>query len=189
MNSHGPLTPNELYALVGYVPEPLGGFLDALRAAMPGHKASPAHLTFLPPRPLGIDPETASAIVRDKLRSFAPFDVELTEVQCFPRTNVLYLGVSDGNTEARKLHDVLNSEIGLSQLEECEYRPHITLSAQLDNSAIEETRRLAASAWSSWVLPRRFTVRSVAFVRRSSSGVWERLWTEMLMTARAHPQS
>lgn len=180
MNSPGPLTPNEWYALVGYVPDPLGSFLDALRHTMAGHKASPAHLTFLPPRPLRIDPDAASAIIRDKLRSFATFSVELTDVQCFPLTNVLYLGLSAGNLEARKLHDSLHSEVGLSHVEEFEYRPHITLSASIDSSEIEEARRVAALAWSRRTLPQRFTIRDVAFLRQSSRQVWERLWTEPL---------
>jgi 2'-5' RNA ligase len=185
MDSHGPFTPNELYALVGYVPDPLGSFLDGLRHTLPGHKVSPAHLTFLPPRPFGIAPEAASAIVRDRVRSFAPFEVELTTVQCFPYTNVLYLALSDGSTEAKKLHDVLASEIGLSYTEECEYRPHITLSAPLDGSEIDEMQRLAASAWSEWAFSRRFLVRSAAFLRRSPAGVWERLWIEPLAASTA----
>lgn len=180
MDSHGPLTPNELYALVGYVPDPLGSFLDEMRRTMPGQMTSPAHLTFLPPRPLGVIPEAASTVIRDKLRRFAAFDVTLTSVQCFPLTNVLYLALSDGNMEARKLHDALNFEVGFSQREEFDYRPHITLSAPLDSSKIEETQRLAELAWSRWPFSRRFTIGSVAFLRRPASGVWERLWTQPL---------
>lgn len=185
MNSHGPLTPNELYALVGYVPDPLGSFLDSLRRTMPGRKTSPAHLTFLPPRPLCVGPEAASVIIRDKLRTFKAFDVELSGVQRFPGTNVLYVALSAGNLEARELHDTLNSEAELSHGEEWEYSPHITLSAPLDSSEIEETQRLAALAWSRWTLSRRFTIRSVAFLRRSDTGVWNRLWTEPLAVSTA----
>ena len=185
MNSHGPLTPHELYALVSYLPDPLGSFLDALRSTMGGPQASPAHLTFLPPRPLRMDPDAASAIIRDKLRSSVAFDVELGDVRCFPLTNVLYLGLSEGSLEVRRLHDSLQSEVGLSHVEEFEYRPHITLSALVDSSEIEEARRVAAMAWSRWTLSRRFTVRDVAFLRRSSPQVWERLWTEPLAVSAA----
>jgi 2'-5' RNA ligase len=184
MNSHGPLTPNELYALVSYVPDPLGSFLDALRHTLAGHNASPAHLTFLPPRPLGVDPDAASAIIRAKLRSFVAFDVELAGVRCFPLTNVLYLGLSEGNLEAQKLHDSLHSDAGLHHVEEFEYRPHITLSTPVDTSEIEQARRVASLAWSRWTLSRRFTIRDVAFLRRSSREVWERLWIEPLAVPR-----
>ena len=50
-----------------------------------------------------MDPDAASAIIRDKLRSSVAFDVELGDVRCFPLTNVLYLGLSEGSLEARSL--------------------------------------------------------------------------------------
>ncbi len=48
-----------LYALVIYLPDPLGGFLDDLRLEMVPGCNPHAHVSVLPPRPLPVAPEAA----------------------------------------------------------------------------------------------------------------------------------
>ena len=40
------------FALVAYIPEPLGAFLQSMRHDLPGQENPQAHITVLPPRPL-----------------------------------------------------------------------------------------------------------------------------------------
>ena len=61
------------FALVTYIPNPLGEFLDDLRKELvPGCKPH-AHVTILPPRPIGSDAasaaQTLSPLVSEFLRS------------------------------------------------------------------------------------------------------------------------
>ena len=73
-----------VFALVIYIPDPLGGSLDDLRRELVPHYNPHAHVSVLPPRPLAGDWQTASGQARALTGAWAPFDVELTELQMFP---------------------------------------------------------------------------------------------------------
>src|SRR6267154_1329293 len=80
-------------ALVIYIPGPLGGFLDDLRRELVPHYNPHAHVSVLPPRPLAVDWRVASERARALTEGWAAFDIELTGLQIFPVTQVLYLEV------------------------------------------------------------------------------------------------
>src|ERR1700730_11444059 len=79
-----------VYALVIYIPGPLGRFLDDLRRELVPAYNPHAHVSVLPPRPLTVDWEQASGQARRLIEGWPPFDVELTEVNIFPATKVVY---------------------------------------------------------------------------------------------------
>ena len=62
-----------VYALVIYIPDPLGRFLDHLRRELvPAYKPH-AHVSVLPPRPLFVDWQTAdSQRTREKEKAISP---------------------------------------------------------------------------------------------------------------------
>src|SRR5436305_14776932 len=67
----------DMYALVIYIPDPLGGFLDDLRRELiPGCNPH-AHVSVLPPRPLPADWQPASGQVQGFTAGLRPFTVEL----------------------------------------------------------------------------------------------------------------
>src|ERR1700730_8846823 len=80
-----------VYALVIYIPDPLGRFLDDLRRELMPQYNPHAHVSVLPPRPLAVDWSVASGQVRSLTEAWAPFEIELTEVGIFPVTDVIYL--------------------------------------------------------------------------------------------------
>src|SRR5215472_12727665 len=54
-----------VYALVIYIPDPLGKFLDELRRELVPGCNPHAHVSVLPPRPLAVDWEEASQFARE----------------------------------------------------------------------------------------------------------------------------
>src|SRR5712672_3209674 len=80
-----------VFALVIYIPDPLGRFLDELRRELVPGCNPHAHVSVLPPRPLGIDWQLASEQVRRCASHRQPFDVTLGAIGMFPVTNVIYI--------------------------------------------------------------------------------------------------
>src|SRR5438309_503406 len=95
------------FALVIYIPDPLARFLDELRLELVAGCKPRAHVTVLPPRPLQ-DVEAALEEARGMTPDFPPFPIELGEVEVFPKTNVIYLGLRSGGDEMRTLHEAMN---------------------------------------------------------------------------------
>src|SRR5689334_3885027 len=91
----GPLRAGEnqrldVFALVIYIPDPLGRFLDDLRRELVPHYNPHAHVSVLPPRTLSVAVATASEQARALVEGFNPFEVELTDIGIFPHTDVIY---------------------------------------------------------------------------------------------------
>ena len=80
-----------VFALVIYIPDPLGRFLDDLRRDLVPGCNPHAHVSVLPPRPLAVDWQAAGEQVRVRAGNWAPFDIVLDRLRIFPITNVIYL--------------------------------------------------------------------------------------------------
>ena len=163
-----------VFALVAYIPPPLGLFLDELRSSFPA-KRGRAHLTLLAPRPLSISTEAAQGLIASALKSFEAFEVELTDVLQFPTTDVIYLGVGQGRDNAYRLHEVLNKG-PLAYAEPFEYRPHVSLVFPQEAAKIDHVKQAVASAWRACTLPRRFRIENVDFLQNTRDGEWDLLW-------------
>src|SRR5580698_167541 len=96
------------FALVGYIPEPLAGFLDRLRQELVPNCFLRAHITILPPRPSTTSPEVAWAQLGEAVLRFRPFDIELNAVQVFDISDVIYISIGDGEKQLRDMHTALN---------------------------------------------------------------------------------
>ena len=68
-----------------------------------------AHVSVLPPRPLAVAWQEASDEARALVEGSAPFEIELTELQVFPVTDVLYLEVDAGASDLRRMHGAMNA--------------------------------------------------------------------------------
>ena len=81
------------FALVTYIPNPLGEFLDDLRKELvPGCKPH-AHVTILPPRPIGSDAASAAQTLSPLVSEFSPFEIDAARIEVFPVTDVVYVGI------------------------------------------------------------------------------------------------
>jgi 2'-5' RNA ligase len=160
-----------VYALVIYIPEPLGQFLDELRRELVPGCNPHAHVSVLPPRPLSVDWHTASEEARVLAEGQKPFDVQLTDVEIFPRTEVIYLEVGAGGSELRSMHEAMNAH-ALEFQEPYPYQPHITLAQEIDHKEVACLHELAVRRWQEFRGPRTFRAERAVFVQNTHDNVW-----------------
>jgi 2'-5' RNA ligase len=159
------------FALVSYIPEPLAGFLDRLRQELVPNCFLRAHVTILPPRPICSSPEAAWRTVRTLAPHFAPFDVEMTQVEVFPVTDVIHVDVGAGCEELARMHTEMNVD-GLLYPEPYPYHPHVTLAQELKSDEVDELARVARTRWAESKLPKTFRVEKVFFVQNTRRNEW-----------------
>jgi 2'-5' RNA ligase len=172
------------FALVSYIPEPLAGFLDRLRQELVPNCFLRAHVTILPPRPICSSPEAAWKTVRTLAPRFAPFDIELTEVEVFPVSDVIHIGIGRGREDLERLHAALNAD-GLKFAEPYSYHPHITLAQELKGDEVDELARVARARWAESTVPKTFRVDEVFFVQNTR----RKQWLDLGESALGHPES
>ena len=159
------------YALVSYIPDPLGKFLDLLRLRLAPGCRPHAHVTVLPPRPLQGAVEQAESELRDRSCNFHSFEVKLGSVEMFETSKVIYIEVEKGERELRQMYQQLNH--GTVQfVEPYSFHPHITLAQNLPDDSVQETFRLARQFWSEWNGIVSFPVEELAFVQNTMENVW-----------------
>jgi 2'-5' RNA ligase len=160
-----------VFALVTYIPAPLGEFLDELRREMVPHDDPRAHVSLLPPRPLAGDWRQAWAEVRHTLERRASFEVELTGIRTFPVTDVIYLEVGAGARELCDIHTAMNSN-SLAFHEPFAYHPHVTLAQDISHQDVPDTLKLAERRWREFRGQRSFRVERAVFVQSTISDRW-----------------
>jgi 2'-5' RNA ligase len=160
-----------IFALVVYIPDPLGRFLDDLRKELVPHYNPHAHVSVLPPRSLAVGWEEASARVRSILEGWAPFDVELDGICVFPVTDVIYIEVGAGAAELHRMHAAMNAD-PLAFQEPFPYYPHVTLAQEIPHQHLPELGELARRRWSEFRGLRSFRVERAVFVQNTLSDTW-----------------
>jgi 2'-5' RNA ligase len=177
-----------VFALVIYIPDPLGRFLDDLRRELVPHYNPHAHVSVLPPRPLAVDWGEASLDAQSVLESCPPFEIELAGVQTFPVTDVVYLDVSRGAAELHRLHDTLcRGHLGFD--EPFPYCPHVTLAQEVPHVRASEVEELARRRWSEFRGKRHFRVQHAVFVQNTVNDCWVDLAEYELGVMAAKPRS
>lgn len=160
-----------VFALVIYIPPTLGTFLDDLRRELVPHYNPHAHVSVLPPRPLRVDWQTASEQARALTENWAPFDVELTDIEVFPQTDVIFLEIGAGADELYGLHRAMNAT-ALEYQEPYQYHPHITLAQNIEHDRVAELREIARRRWAEFTGPRHFRAERAVFVQNTSTNCW-----------------
>jgi 2'-5' RNA ligase len=159
------------FALVSYIPNPLGRFLDLLRLRLAPECRPHAHVTILPPRPLLSPVECAESELRATTSHFHSFEVQLGNVEIFEKTDVIYIQVLRGEKEIREMHQQLN--FGVAHFEEPHlFHPHITLAQNLPQERVQETLKLARQLWSEWNGMVSFPVEELSFVQNTLENIW-----------------
>ena len=160
-----------VYALVIYIPDPLGRFLDDLRRELVPGCNPHAHVSVLPPRSLAVDWQVAGEAVRSCASEWAPFEIRLGGIQRFPVTNVIYIELALGADELHEMHGCMNHD-ALESPEPFEYHPHITLAQEIPLDDLEEIEELARRRWAEFRGSRAFVADRAAFVRNTMGNHW-----------------
>jgi 2'-5' RNA ligase len=160
-----------VFALVIYIPDPLGRFLDDLRKELVPGCNPHAHVSVLPPRPIAVDWQLASEQVRRCASSRAAFDVTLGCVSIFPVTNVIYIELATGADELFEMHSAMNSD-ALAFDEPFEYHPHITLAQEISPGSVAEVEGKARRMWDAYSGPRTFRAGRASFVQNTLGNCW-----------------
>jgi 2'-5' RNA ligase len=165
------LTPLNSFALVAYIPPPLGSFLDALRLELAPESAPHAHVTILPPRPIPVAPEAAWEQIYAGIRDLAAFEISAARVEVFALTSVIYLGLGNGRLQLESLHAALNSG-PLGCAEPFPYHPHITIAQDILPGQFDDLRDLAVRRWAEYRGQRAFDVESITLVQNTVENRW-----------------
>ncbi len=163
--------PINCFALVTYISGELGAFLDELRCDLVPSCMPKAHVTILPPRPLGAPTALAIDELNAEIADLAAFEVEATSVQIFQNTSVIYIDLGNGRDALRDIHEKLNTG-HLAFGEPFEYHPHITVAQELRTEQVGELRAEATRRWTEYRGTRRFPVESMTFVQNTSNNRW-----------------
>ena len=160
-----------VFALVIYIPDPLGRFLDDLRREVVPHCNPRAHVSVLPPRPLAVDWSAATTQVRALTDGCAPFEVEVRDVRVFPVTDVVYLGIGDGFSTLDRMHSSMNRGT-LEFREPFSYHPHITLAQEIPHEDVASVQELACRRWAEYRGRRGFRAERAVFVQNTVQNCW-----------------
>jgi len=159
------------FALVSYIPEPLAQFLDQLRSELVPNCFLRAHLTILPPRPIESSREKALAELREATGELQPIGIELSSVEIFPHSDVIYIAIGAGHEELKRMHDKLNSG-SLAYKEFYDFHPHVTLAQSLTPDQVDELSEVARRRWAEYKESRAFRIETVTFVQDTRRHGW-----------------
>jgi 2'-5' RNA ligase len=156
------------YALISYVRNPVGEFVDHLRRELhPTTAHLAAHLTILPPRELEGSEAKAVEFLEEACSRVLPFDVELGDVETFlPTTPTVFIQVARFAYRMRELHDRLCAD-GLGYAENWPYIPHLTIVKTEQDEQARDAITIARQRWSMYSGPRRIHVAELMFVRET----------------------
>ena len=164
---------NPRYALVAYVRNAVGEFVENLRQKLhPDLPHLPAHLTILPPRRLQGGELSALETVEDVCGQAERFEVTLGDVETFiPVTPTVFIRVAHAAYRMRELHDRLNTH-ALAAEEEWPYMPHLTVVKISSEELAQEAYIYARDRWAQFVGNRCVPVSELTFVREREPNCW-----------------
>jgi 2'-5' RNA ligase len=160
--------PSSRYALVTYVRDPVGEFVEQLRQELhPTIAHMPAHLTVLPPRALVGTEEAALEFLEEACGRVIPFSVELGDVETFlPTTPTIFIQVQRAAYRIRELHDQLCGK-GLNCNENWPYIPHLTIMKTETDEQASAALATARERWAQFSGKREVQVEKLMFVREN----------------------
>jgi 2'-5' RNA ligase len=158
------------YALVTYVRNPVGEFVEQLRRELhPTIAHMAAHLTILPPRELRGSEAAAMEFLEEACSRVVPFSVELGDVETFlPTTPTLFIQVKRAAYRMRELHDQLCGK-GLSCEESWPYIPHLTILKTETDEQARAACVVARERWAQFPGKRQIHVQELMFVRENGA--------------------
>jgi len=164
---------NPRYALVAYVRNAVGEFVENLRQELhPDLPHLPAHLTILPPRRLQGGELSALETVEDICGQAEPFEVTLSDVETFvPVTPTVFIRVAHAAYRMRELHDRLNIQ-ALACGEEWPYMPHLTIVKLGTEELAQKAYIFSRDRWAQFAGSRHIPISELTFVREQEQNRW-----------------
>ncbi len=164
---------NPRYALVAYVRNAVGEFVENLRQELhPDLPHLPAHVTILPPRHLPGGELLALETLEDICSQAEPFEVTLGDVETFiPVTPTVFIRVAHAAYRLRELHDRLNAK-ALAAAEEWPYMPHLTIVKISTEELAQQAYIFARDRWALFSGGRHIPVSELTFVREEEQNHW-----------------
>lgn len=161
------------YALVAYVRNPIGEFVENLRRELhPELPHLPTHLTILPPRVLAGSENAALEAMQEICQQAEPFEITLGEVETFiPVTPTVFIRVAHAGYRMRELHDRLNTDV-LRAEEQWPYMPHLTVVKMAAEEQALQAYDVARERWNQYAGTRRIAVEELTFVREGANNTW-----------------
>ena len=165
--------PGSRYALVAYVRDPVGNFVEKLRRELhPELPHLPAHLTVLPPRLLNGSEEDVVQSLERACREAEPFEVTLGEVETFiPVTPTVFIRVAHAAVRLQELHDRLNLD-GVCCTEALPYIPHLTIAKMGTEEQAWKAFEKARRCWAAYTGSRHIGLEQLTFVREIEPNRW-----------------
>ena len=165
--------PSSRYALVTYVRNPVGEFVEQLRRELhPTTDHMAAHLTILPPRELTGTEAAALEFLEEACGRVVPFSIELGVVETFlPTTPTVFIEVKQAAYRMRELHDRLCGR-GLRCEESWPCIPHLTILKTETDEQARAACVVARERWAQFPGKRQVHVEELMFVRENGGG-WQ----------------
>jgi 2'-5' RNA ligase len=160
------------YALVAYLKDPVGEFVEQLRRELhPPLSYLAAHLTVLPPRMLQTSELAALDALEEACGRVTPFEITLGEVESFvPVTPTVFISLNEEPVFC-ELHRQFNTG-ALQASEEWPYIPHLTIVKMERDAEAEAAFFIARDRWAQYRGPRRTSIHEFTFVRELETNVW-----------------
>ena len=129
-------------------------------------------MTILPPRPVSADIGEAIEHARTLVAGFAPFDIVAGEVEMFPSTDVIYIGIKQGEAELREVNR--RSEPGARCLFRSRFRTTLTSLSRRTCRRIGSSRftNCARKRWAAFPHSRRIRAERACFVQSTVACTW-----------------
>jgi 2'-5' RNA ligase len=164
---------NPRYALVAYVRNAVGEFVENLRQELhPDLPHLPAHVTILPPRCLQGGELSALETLEEVCSQAEPFEVTLGDVESFaPVTPTVFIRVAHCAHRLHELHSRLNTH-ALSAEEQWPYMPHLTIAKLSTEDLAEQAYIFSRDRWAQFVGSRHIPVSELTFVREQDQHRW-----------------
>lgn len=161
------------YALVAYVTNEVGEFVESLRRELhPELPHLPAHITILPPRTLQASESSALEILEDICSQLQPFEVGLGEPATFiPTTPTVFIRLQTPETIC-DLHARLSTR-GLRADEEWPFVPHLTIAKLTSQELAQRAYQTARERWAKFHGSKTIKIQELTFVRESKKDCWE----------------
>jgi len=166
--------PTPRYALVAYVRNAVGEFVENLRQELHPHLPHlPAHVTILPPRCLQGGGELLAIETLEEVCSQSePFDITLGDVETFvPVTPTVFIRAAHGAYRIRELHDRLNVQT-LAASEEWPFMPHLTIVKVEDEDQAKRAYLFSRDRWAQFAGDRQVPINELTFVREQEHNRW-----------------
>ena len=177
------LAPGQLFALIGFVPGPLGEYLNLMRQQLVLDCPLKSHVSLLPPRFLNTPPGALSHVLRARLESVQPLEIGLGDVEVFPGTGVVFLQIKSGLENLLQTHEFLSQD-EFAYPEPYSFHPHVTLAQDFPQQESDELVQRARQLWNSWKGDRNFLLDRVSFVLGANLCTWETVSEHELIRSR-----